>query len=353
MAFLTGQMPMLPPRSTGENVTTTRVAALGGGHGLSASLSALRRLTNDITAIVTVADDGGSSGRLRRELGVLPPGDLRMALAALCDESDWGRTWRDVMQHRFAAAGDVESSLENHAVGNLLIVTLWELLGDAVAGLRWAGALLGARGAVLPMSTVPLNISGEVLTTGDDGKLVRRRIEGQAELAAAGNDTLVNNVTLAPTDAPACPEALEAIELADWVILGPGSWYTSVLPHLLLPEIREALQNTPARRLLTMNLATDTQETAGMTAASHLDVIARYAPDLRIDAVLADPSSIDDEQAFTAAARRLGAECFFGKVASGHDRAVHEPLRLAAEYQDVFETFARNPTRSEEEKPWH
>lgn len=353
MTFLTGQMPMLPPRPQGDTVTTTRVAALGGGHGLSASLSALRRLTNDITAIVTVADDGGSSGQLRRELGVLPPGDLRMALAALCDESDWGRTWRDVMQHRFKAAPGIESSLDNHALGNLLIVTLWELLGDPVAGLRWAGALLGARGSVLPMSAVPLNISGEVLTTSENGHLVRRRIEGQAALAAAGHDTLVNNVTLTPDDASACPEALDAIELADWIILGPGSWYTSVLPHLLLPEVREALQNTPARRLLTMNLAMDTGETAGLTAAGHLDVIARYAPDLRIDAVLADPSSIDDREAFIAAARRLGAECFFGKVASGHDRAVHEPLRLAAEYQDVFEAFARDPMRSEEEKPWH
>ncbi|MGO2533744.1 gluconeogenesis factor YvcK family protein [Arthrobacter rhombi] len=355
MTFLTGQMPMLPPRpvGAGDEMTTMRVAALGGGHGLSASLSALRRLTNDITAIVTVADDGGSSGRLRRELGVLPPGDLRMALAALCDESDWGRTWRDVMQHRFVGSEGVETSLENHAVGNLLIVTLWELLGNAVAGLRWAGALLGARGAVLPMSTVPLNISGEVLTTTEGGSLSRRRIHGQAALAEAGNDTLVSNVALAPSDAPACPEALDAIELADWIILGPGSWYTSVLPHLLLPEMRDALQNTPARRLLTMNLVTDTQETSGMTAAAHLDVIARYAPDLRIDAVLADPSSVDDEQAFRAAARRLGAECFFGKVATGHDRAVHEPLRLAAEYQDVFEAFARNTTRREEEEPWH
>ena len=135
------------------------VVALGGGHGLSASLSALRLMTDRITAVVTVADDGGSSGRLRDELGVLPPGDLRMALAALCDDSDWGRTWRDVLQHRFRSSGD----LDQHAVGNLLIVALWELLGDPVEGLDWVGKLLGARGRVLPMASVPLLIEADVV----------------------------------------------------------------------------------------------------------------------------------------------------------------------------------------------
>ena len=122
--------------------------ALGGGHGLFASLSALRRVSDRLTAVVTVADDGGSSGRLRRELGVLPPGDLRMALAALCGDDDWGTTWSRVVQHRFGG----RSELSGHAVGNLLIVALWELLGDTVAGLDWVGRLLGAHGRVLPMA---------------------------------------------------------------------------------------------------------------------------------------------------------------------------------------------------------
>ncbi|HJY25184.1 MAG TPA: gluconeogenesis factor YvcK family protein, partial [Actinomycetes bacterium] len=125
-----------------------RVVALGGGHGLAASLSALRRITHRLTAVVTVADDGGSSGRLRRELGVLPPGDLRMALAALCGDDDWGRTWSEVVQHRFTSAGP----LHDHAVGNLLIVALWELLQEPVAGLDWVGKLLDAQGRVLPMA---------------------------------------------------------------------------------------------------------------------------------------------------------------------------------------------------------
>jgi uncharacterized cofD-like protein len=139
-------------------VTGPVVAALGGGHGLAATLTALRYVTDEITAIVTVADDGGSSGRLRDEFGVLPPGDLRMALAALCAESEWGHTWRDVLQHRFAGDGP----LGGHALGNLLIVALWELHDDPVAGLDLVGRLLQAQGRVLPMAAVPLAIEADV-----------------------------------------------------------------------------------------------------------------------------------------------------------------------------------------------
>src|SRR3954465_11585963 len=138
--------------------TDVRAVALGGGHGLAAPLGALGRVTGWVTAVVTVADDGGSSGRLRREFGVLPPGDLRMALSALCDDGEWGRLWRDVLQHRFASAG----ALHGHAMGNLLILSLWELLGDTVEGLDWVGRLLGARGRVLPMASVPLDIEATV-----------------------------------------------------------------------------------------------------------------------------------------------------------------------------------------------
>src|SRR5690625_4650581 len=144
-----------------------KVAALGGGHGLAATLRALRHVTSDVTAVVTVADDGGSSGRLRQELGVLPPGDLRMALSALCDTSDWGHVWRDVLQHRFVSPGP----LDGHAVGNLLIATVWELLEDPVAGLDLIGELLGAKGRVLPMASVPLDIEADVvLGRGQDRK---------------------------------------------------------------------------------------------------------------------------------------------------------------------------------------
>ncbi|UZX03372.1 uridine diphosphate-N-acetylglucosamine-binding protein YvcK [Arthrobacter sp. CDRTa11] len=336
MGLLTGPMPLIPPSGgtgAGQQDKGPNVVALGGGHGLSASLSALRLLTSQLTAVVTVADDGGSSGRLREEYAVLPPGDLRMALSALCDDTDWGRTWRDVMQHRFRPGKGPGGSLDEHAMGNLLIVTLWELLGDTVAGLKWAGALLGARGEVLPMSTVPLTIEGDVRITAPDGASALETIRGQARCAVAGS---LEQVRLLPEAAPACVEALTAIELADWVILGPGSWYTSVLPHLLLPEMRQALCHTAAKRCLTMNLATDTKETSGMSAADHLHALRRYAPGFSVDVVLADPASVPDLSEFEKAAEMIGAEVVLGKVGASGRRPIHDPLRLATAYQDIF-----------------
>jgi uncharacterized cofD-like protein len=336
VGVLTGPLPLIPPKGVpgSQQKKSPSVVALGGGHGLAASLSALRLLTSELTAIVTVADDGGSSGRLREEYGVLPPGDLRMALSALCDDTDWGRTWRDVMQHRFDAGGKAKGgSLDNHAMGNLLIVTLWELLGDTVAGLKWAGALLGARGQVLPMSSIPLTIEGKARTELPDGSHQLQTVRGQAKCAVAGK---LEEVKLFPEDAPACTEALTAIELADWVILGPGSWYTSVLPHLLLPELRQALGDTAAKRCLTMNLDVETKETSGMTAADHLDVLRRYAPEFSVDVVLADPAAIQDLKAFEKAAGMIGAEVVLGRVGASRRRPVHDPLLLAAAYHDIF-----------------
>ena len=338
MNLLTGSLPLIPqssPERAAGGPDSLAVVALGGGHGLSASLSALRLLTTDLTAIVTVADDGGSSGRLREELGVLPPGDLRMALAALCDDTDWGRTWRDVMQHRFQSRPGISGSLDNHALGNLLIVTLWELLGDPVAGLQWAGALLGARGQVLPMSTEPLTIEGDVQRLPEHGGQLEL-VTGQARLAAAGVAGKVSEVRLTPGDAPACAEALAAVERADWIILGPGSWYTSVLPHLLLPDLRNALCRSSAKVCLTMNLTNETKETAGMSALDHLAEIRRYAPELKVDAVLADPAVIEDPGAFSDAVAGMGGRPVFGKVGAATGRPIHDPLRLATAYHDIF-----------------
>ncbi|MDY6054461.1 uridine diphosphate-N-acetylglucosamine-binding protein YvcK [Micrococcus sp.] len=344
-APLTGQLPVPPaiirrsPGATGSARPDLRVTALGGGHGLSASLTALRLVAGHLTAVVTVADDGGSSGTIRREMDVLPPGDLRMALAALCDDTDWGRTWAQVMQHRFratAVASD-ESTLENHALGNLLIVALWELLGDPVDGLRWAGALLRAHGEVLPVSRVPLTIGGDVLTTDADGALRTRRVQGQVALARAAREGRVAGLGLIPEDAPATPEALSAIELADWVVIGPGSLYTSVLPHLLMPDVREALTSTPAGRIFVLNLHTGTQETTGMTHADHLRALRAHAPGLGLDVVVADAEAVTDRAAVVQEARRLGARVAFSRVSSAHDPQVHDPLRLAVALAEAME----------------
>lgn len=312
-----------------------RVVALGGGHGLAASLSALRRVTDELTAIVTVADDGGSSGRLRRDLGVLPPGDLRMALAALCGDDDWGHTWSEVVQHRFRAG-----ELSGHAVGNLLIVALWERLGDTVAGLDWLGRLLGARGRVLPMSSVPLEIVATVdfgpggagtAVAGDSGVT---SVRGQVAVATTRGE--VKEISLVPADPPTCPEALHAIKAADWIVLGPGSWYTSVLPHLLVPDLAAALTETKARRLVALNLVAQPGETAGFSPQRHLEVLAAHAPGLRIDTVLADSGAVADGAALRAACAVLGAEVVLAPVAAADGSPRHDPERLAVAYERVF-----------------
>ena len=302
------------------------VVALGGGHGLSATLRALRHVTHRLTAVVTVADDGGSSGRLRREFDCLPPGDLRMALASLCEDSEWGLTWRDVLQHRFEGQGE----LDNHALGNLLILALWQLLGDDVSGLDWVGRLLTIHGRVVPMSSSPLVIEADIVSGGS-----RRRVSGQVAVASARGR--LENVGMVPQDAEAHPEALRAIDEAEWVVLGSGSWYTSVLPHLILPSMRRALVNTSARKVVVLNLSAQQGETDGMTSADHLRVLSQYAPDLRLDVVLADPSTVEDVEDLAAVAAAMGATVVLRQVRTGEALCHHDPLRLAAAFRDAFE----------------
>ncbi|MFP5334681.1 MAG: uridine diphosphate-N-acetylglucosamine-binding protein YvcK [Actinomycetes bacterium] len=311
--------------------TAPRVVALGGGHGLAASLQALRHLTDQLTAVVTVADDGGSSGRLRAELGVLPPGDLRMALSALCDDGEWGRTWRDVLQHRFTSTG----TLHEHAVGNLLIVALWELLGDPVAGLDWVARLLGSRGRVLPMSSVPLEIEADVAGLDPEQPDAVTVVRGQVAVATTPGRVL--GVRLIPHDPPACAEAVQAVRDADWVVLGPGSWFTSVAPHLLVPDLASALLTTRAKRCVVLNLGPDVGETAGMSAAGHVRALAAHAPDLRLDVVIADPSAVEDVDELAAAAADAGGRLVLRQVGLGDGTARHDPLRLAAALRDVLD----------------
>jgi uncharacterized cofD-like protein len=309
-----------------------RVVALGGGHGLYGSLSGLRRVTRNLTAIVTVADDGGSSGRLRREFGVLPPGDLRMALAALCGDDAWGTTWSEVIQHRFTG----EEGIGGHAVGNVLIVALWELLGDTVQGLDWVGRLLGAHGRVLPMASVPLDIVAEVEGADPDRPDELSTVRGQ--VACATTTGRVRSISLIPANPPACPEAVQAIGEADWVVLGPGSWFTSVLPHLLVPELATALVGTRARRLVALNLAPQPGETEGFSPHAHLEVLADHAPALSIDVVLADREATRGATAeLEKAAGLLGARLVLADLAMGDGSPRHDPRRLAGAFAQIFE----------------
>ncbi|MER7985769.1 uridine diphosphate-N-acetylglucosamine-binding protein YvcK [Streptomyces noursei] len=333
------------PSGRATRGATPKVVALGGGMGLSASLAALRRITRDLTAVVTVADDGGSSGRLRDELGVLPPGDLRKALAALCGDDDWGQTWARVIQHRFESEGE----LHDHAVGNLLIVALWEQLGDHVQALDLVGKLLGAHGRVLPMSAVPLELQAQVkgLSQGHPDEI--STVRGQATVALTRGE--VQSVHVVPENPPAVPEAVAAVRDADWVVLGPGSWFSSVIPHLLVPELRIALEETQARKVLSLNLAPQPGETDGFSPQRHLEVLARHAPKLAFDVVLADEAAVPDIDGLTAAAKQLvGSEVELAAVAAGGDDARsgaggapdrHDPELLAAAYDRIFRMHGR------------
>jgi len=310
--------------------------AFGGGHGLYASLSALRMLVDDLTvdelaAIVTVADNGGSSGRLRRQFDVLPPGDLRMALAALCGADDWGQTWAKVLQHRFAGDGE----MKGHNLGNLLIVGLWELLGDHVQALDWVGKLLGAKGRVLPMALTPMDITALVRGVAADDPDALVAVRGQVEVATTGG--IIESIALVPEDPPAPPEALEVIAAADWIFLGPGSWFTSVLPHLMVPAVREALVTTSARIVVVLNLAEQAGETTGFGPVEHLAVLAAHAPDLTLHTVLADRSSVGEHcEELARAAASYGARLVLDDVALGDGTPRHDPARLAAAYARIM-----------------
>lgn len=319
------------PRLSGKPKGPHAVA-LGGGHGLAATLRALRRLTDQITAVVGVADDGGSSGRLRAEFGVVPPGDLRMALAALCGDDTWGRTWSDVIQHRFGGSGD----LAGHSLGNLLITALWEETHDTVIGLDWLGALLEAQGRVLPCSTVPLEIVADV--AGLDPRNPERIeiVRGQVAVATTPGDVV--RISIEPPNAPACPEALAAVESADALILGPGSWFTSVLPAILMPELCEAITSSSARRILVMNLDPHRDvETAGVPVRVQLEMLRDLAPGLELDAIIADPQHIADVEDLRAGAQ--GAELILSSVAFSHPSRAgqHDPDRLAVALGTGFE----------------
>jgi uncharacterized cofD-like protein len=311
-----------------------RVVAFGGGHGLSASLRALRivrrGLPLDITAVVTVADDGGSSGRLRASRDILPPGDLRQALAALADET----ATADLFQHRFAGADDIAG----HPVGNLILCALLEQVGDPVVALDRAAQMLRCVGRVLPMSRDPLHIEADL---SEGGEVVT--VRGQHEIAVS--TMTIDRVRLTPAAPQACAEAVRAVLEADWLLFGPGSWFTSVIPHLLVPGLADAIRASRARRLVTLNLAADI-ETAGLTLPEHLAALHRYLPGLHVDVVLADGKAVGDPEPVHRAAESLGARLVLAPVAVGDGAPRHDPQALAAALEPLLRGRVTSDTAS-------
>jgi uncharacterized cofD-like protein len=245
-----------------------RIVCLGGGTGLAALLRGLKLFTREITAVVTLTDDGGSSGRLRRELAMPPPGDIRNCLVALAeDESLMGR----LFQHRFD-----RGELAGHPFGNLFLAALTEVVGSFDAAVAESGRVLAVEGAVVPATTHPAALVAEM----DDGRVVA------GETAVAADRHGVRRLFLSPQDATANPHALAALERADLIVMGPGSLFTSTLPPLLVPGLRRALHASRAPRVYVCNLLQQPGETIGYRASNHVERLLQHVGPGCVDAVL-------------------------------------------------------------------
>lgn len=292
-----------------------KVVGIGGGHGLSASLEAARRYAAEIAAVVTVADDGGSSGRLTHELGIPPPGDIRNCLVALANDRDLA----ELYQHRFR-----QGALTGHTVGNLLIAALTEITGSFAEAVTRAGRLLEAEGRVYPSTTALVDLHALV-----DGEEVR----GQAAVARSYGS--IESVYLEPGAPEAHPAAVQAILDADQVILGPGSLFTSLIATVLVPGIRTALQDTTARRVFVCNSRVQKGETEGLDAAAHLRILRSYAGDHSIDTMVVQHPAHEVDGLHVADGDEFeGVPVIRADLAS--PRGVHDPDRLA----DVLVTLS-------------
>ena len=309
-------------------ISAPKVVALGGGHGLAATLTALRSITNEITAVVTVADNGGSSGRLREEFPIMPPGDLRMALAALCSDDAWGRDWADIMQYRFTSDG----AMNGHALGNLLLAALWDRDEDVVLGLDRVGALLKVVGRVLPMSAEPLSIEA---TFESNGQLV----EAIGQVAVATTEGRLQELRLKPSHPSTRPEVIEAIAEADWITMGPGSWFSSVLPHLLVPSLRDAINNSKAKKILLLNLDSNSEERgvgeyAGYSPVEHCQILGRYAPGINFDLVVAD-SHLTGRQELQEYLKSLNSRYLEADLRNSEVNIHHDERKLASTFAHI------------------
>ena len=305
-----------------------KIVALGGGTGLSTLLRGLKQYSANITAIVTVADDGGSSGRLRREIGVLPPGDIRNCLTALADEE---MLLTELFKYRFQA-GD---GLTGHSFGNLFLTAMSEIAGDWEKAISASSKVLAVRGRVLPATLSDVRLWAELT----DGRL----IEGESNITEAGGQ--IRTIGCFPSNPPALPAAIKAIQEADYIIIGPGSLYTSIIPNLLVPEIREAIAQTKVPRIYICNIMTQSGETEGYSVSEHVRAIDRICGQKLFDAVLVNrksfssnslkryaqenshPVFVDREDVSKLGRRIVIANVMYEDEQTGYVR--HDPQRLA------------------------
>ncbi len=259
-----------------------RIVAIGGGTGLSALLRGLKEYTHNLTAIVTVADDGGSSGELRRNLGILPPGDIRSCLAALSDDE---AMLTQIFQYRFGEG----AGLNGHSLGNLLITALTDITGSFEEAVAESGRVLAVHGRVLPATLHDVRLVADVSLPQTAREV---QIKGESSIPKAAGR--VKNIWLEPNNPSAFPPAIQAILGADLIIIGPGSLYTSILPNLLVPDIAEALRATRALKFYVCNVTTQAGETDGFTCGDHVHVVQKYLGSDTLDLVICNKQCLGD-----------------------------------------------------------
>ena len=309
------------------HIVEPRVVALGGGTGLSTLLRGLKRYTGSITAIVTVTDDGGSSGRLRAEMGVLPPGDIRNCLVALADAEP---LMKELFDYRFNGEGP----LAGHNFGNLFIAAMSEIMGDFELAVKESSRVLLVRGEVLPATLDDCTL----------GALLRDGREVLGETSVGSSTSRIERVFLRPANPRPLPEALRAIAEADAIVLGPGSLYTSVMPNLLVDQVAEAISASEAVKIYVSNVMTEPGETQGYTAQDHLAAIFRHAgPDV-VDWIIVNDAPITDgmmrKYSYEGAEpvmwdrevlESMGIQVVEAPVASQTELVRHDPDAIAAE----------------------
>jgi uncharacterized cofD-like protein len=309
-----------------------RIVTIGGGTGMSTLLRGLKELTSNITAIVTVADDGGSSGKLRAELGLPPMGDIRNCIAALADAEP---VMEQLLQYRFPHNGQGSEGFEGHAFGNLLIAAMTDIEGDFEEGVRLSNRVLAVRGKVVPAAPEPVTLHAELA----GGEV----LDGQSRIARAPG---VRRVWITPEGVQASQDAIDAVAAAELIVLGPGSLYTSLLPSLLLPGIRAALGVSAAPRLYVCNVATQVGETEGYTLADHLAALRSHGLDQLIDAVLVNNNfSARAPQDYPAAPVKVDVPLRAGQgpliilrdVVYDANAHHHDPLKLASAILSLYD----------------
>lgn len=260
------------------------IVTIGGGHGLSSLLRGLKKVTRNITAVVTVADNGGSSGALRRDMGILPPGDIRSCLTALADDEEF---MTQVLQYRFSST----SGVGQHNMGNLLLTALADITGSFEQGIHELASILAIRGKVTPSTLADINLAADIEVV-KDGNSTIEHVYGESQITETHGHIL--RCWIEPENVSANPEAIRAILNADLILLGPGSLYTSILPNLMVPGIANAVAASSAIKLYICNLTSQPGETDDMDSADHVKIIQSFLPGTELNGVICNNFHVGD-----------------------------------------------------------